>query len=141
MWVLALLLAQEPAVDRYLLWRSDLAVPQGPNVVIAVAPVFPRELTTGPEGETVVVEVEVGEDGLVKRAEVLEAKDVSARDSATRAIAGWRFLPPGGQASSTRARVVFRYRTMPVGTPADSLTTIFRGRYEIEVRSLGRNRR
>jgi TonB family protein len=97
---------------------------------------FPPDLTTGPQGEVIVLDVEVRPDGLVTRAVLVEGNETTARDSAMKAIRSWRFQPSGGEPSSRTVRVVFVYRTMPAGTPPEGLTTIFRGKYEIEVRRL-----
>ncbi len=136
MWVLALLLTQAPAVDRYTLWGSAAALPSGPPAIVAIAPMFPTDLTTGPQGEAIILDVEVRPDGLVTRALLVDGNEAAARDSAMKAIRSWRFQPSGGEQSSRTVRVVFVYRTMPAGTPPEGLTTIFRGKYEIEVRRL-----
>jgi TonB family protein len=138
MWLFALLLAQATQateVDRYTLWTREPALSPGPPAIVAVAPVFPTDLTTGPEGEAILLDVEIRPDGRVTRAQLVDGNETAARDSAMKAIRGWRFQA-GGERSLRTVRVVFVYRTMPAGTPPEGLTTIFRGKYEIEVRRL-----
>ena len=64
MWILALLLAQVPQGDPYGLYVSASSLPPGPMAVVAVAPAFPEDLVTGPQGEAVFLEVQVGDEGL-----------------------------------------------------------------------------
>jgi hypothetical protein len=126
-WILALLLAQTPDINRYLLWSSAAAQP-----FVAVAPAFPRGLVTGPGGLTVTLEVDVGPDGLVKRARIVEGRNTEAAIAAFVAIYRWRFH--SGASSDRPVRVTMVFRTMPADTPVEELTTAFRGAYEVEVR-------
>ena len=127
MWMLALLLAQVPDINRYLLWNSVAAQP-----FAAVAPALPPGLLTAPGALTVMLEVDVGPDGLVKRTRILEGRDSEAARAAFEAILRWRFK--GGTSSDRTVRVTMVFRTMPADTPTEELTTVFRGAYEVEVR-------
>lgn len=131
----ALLMMQAAGPDRYLLWKSERNVPTGPYPVAVVAPVFPEGLTTGAKGETVALDVEVDAAGRVSRSVVVGlAENQVAAQSALRALVQWRF--EHGTQASRPIRVVITYRTMPVGTAPDQLTTIFRDKYEVEVRKV-----
>ena len=76
------------------------------------------------------MEVQVGGQGLIERATTGECKVPRACSSALRAVTSWRF-EPGSRAT---VRLVFVYRSMPLGTSLEGLATIFRTKDEIEVR-------
>lgn len=130
MWILLLFLADKPDINRYLLWRSVVAEPH------AEVPIFPKGLKTGPDGTTVIVEVEIDSDGLPRRAQIVRGAELTTQMLALRAIVGWRFERPSKGSALQIVRVVFVFRTMPVGTAAEELAPIHRDKYEVEVRAL-----
>lgn len=128
MWAMTLLVLLAQAPDPYVLTRGNPTTASGPQVLRAVAPVFPDDLRTTSEGAAIDVEVATDADGLVTRALVVAGSATTAQQAAVRAVRHWQFRGAG------TARLVFVFRSMPAGASPESLATVFRGPYEIEVR-------
>jgi hypothetical protein len=139
MGLLLMLLLQAIPPERFLLTRADPA-PSGPGALQAVAPSFPEELRESSKPITVVLEVEVDGQGRVVRARAAEGGNQAAVDAVFRAVYQWHFTSRDVGATKQPVKLAFIFRTMPVGTSPDELTTIFRDKYEVEVRALRRPR-
>jgi hypothetical protein len=135
MWLLVLLLSQVIPPERYVLVKGD-PLPPGPFPVHVVAPAFPDELASTIKVITVVIEAEIGSDGLVHKAAVSAGKSLKAQEAALRVTPQWRFQWAKAESAGRPVKLVFVFRTMPLGTPPDEITTIFRDKYEVEVRRL-----
>jgi hypothetical protein len=106
----------------------------------AVAPSFPETLRDSTTPVTVVLEVEVDDQGRVVRARAVEDANAGAVQAGLRAVYQWQFGSRDVGATKKPIKLVFVFRTMPVGTPPDELTTIFRDKYEVEVRAVRKPR-
>jgi TonB family protein len=137
--VAALLLAQmaraEPTPDplRYLL--IDTRRTGHASMPTRVLPKFPAELRATEQVTTVLVDVVVDPQGRVTRAGVDDSMaHVTARLSALRAAADWRFPPAIGE-SSRELQLSFTYRTLPATTSLKDLNPDYPGPYRVEVRA------
>jgi hypothetical protein len=139
MELLLVLLLQAIPPERFLLTRAN-PTPAGPRTQQAVAPLFPEALRDSTTPVAVVLEVEVDDQGRVVRARAVEEGNAAALEAAFGAVYQWQFGSRDVGGAKQPIKLVFVFRTMPVGTPADELTTIFRDKYEVEVRAVRRPR-
>ena len=104
-----------------------------PDVLQAVAPIYPVVAASARVSATVTVEVQIDAEGKVTSSRVIEGHkllDKAAENAARR----WAFA--AGKVDMARtARLTFTFTLMPEDTRADELSPVFIMPYRIEVRS------
>ena len=123
-----------PDPTPYLLIKQELT-PRGPFPVWAVAPIFPTELLPKVQVTTVIVDVLVDRQGLVRRATVVEG-DTKAHKAAIKAAQQWVFEPLVAGLPERPVTLSFTFRTLPAWAPPEELVTVFGRKYGVEVRAL-----
>jgi TonB family protein len=119
----------------YLLLKKD-SLPRGPIAGNAVAPTFPVELRAITQVTTIPIDVAIDRQGRVRRAKVVGIGNQEAQRAAMRAAIQWLFEPTVEGQSERTVRLSFTFRTVPAWAPPDELTTVFRNKYDVEVRAV-----
>jgi hypothetical protein len=105
-----------------------------PEVIHAVAPVYPDMIGEYREIETVIVRVEVDQFGKVTSAKYRVGSPLF-HSQAEAAARRWLFASTDNP-KVRKVVLVFLFHTMPKGTPKEELTPVFHPPYKIEVRHL-----
>ena len=111
---------------------AQQAGPYGPQVLVAVAPVYPVLAAQTATQGGVRVQVILGADGHVEEAAVVQGHAL-LRDTATTCARKWSF-EVGEQ--GRLVKLVFDFRIMPKGTPEPELAARFSPPYGVEVRRI-----
>ena len=107
---------------------------QQPEVVSAVAPIFPPVAVGSRTSGVVRIEVIVGANGTVSAAQIIDGPELLQRVVAvTNTARRWRFAP-ASDTKQHRVALTFGFRLMPRETPPVDLTPVFMPPYHVEVR-------
>jgi TonB family protein len=106
-----------------------------PEVVIAVAPIFPPAAVASNTSGRVVVEVQVDAEGNVSLAKIVDGDALFRQGKIYESTARrWRFAAAKDGSGLRTARLTFVFRIMPNDTPPIELTSVFMPPYQVEVR-------
>jgi TonB family protein len=106
-----------------------------PEVVMAVAPIFPPVAVASNTSGRVVIEVQVDAKGTVSMAKIVDGDALFRQGKIYEATARrWRFAAAKDGAGLRTARLTFVFKIMPNNTPSAELTSVFMPPYQVEVR-------
>jgi TonB family protein len=106
-----------------------------PEVMMAVAPIFPPAAVASNTSGKVVIEVQVDATGAVSMAKIVDGDALFRAGKIYETTARrWRFAVAKDGASLRTARITFVFKIMPKDTPPDDLTSVFIPPYQVEVR-------
>jgi TonB family protein len=106
----------------------------GPEVIKAVAPVYPLIAIAADVSGSVTVEVQLDADGKVTSARAVEGPKL-LRPAAEHSAQRWVFSRVTGKSKPRVARLIFSFKLMPKNVSSDELVPIFMPPYEVEVKS------
>jgi TonB family protein len=111
---------------------SAQTVPDGPEVVAAVAPIFPPVAASAQATGDVLVDVQIGAAGTVSSAHAVAGHpllkhicEVTARR--------WRFVPARGDKTERTARLTFTFHVLDKKAAELDMTPVFLPPYKIEI--------
>jgi TonB family protein len=106
-----------------------------PEVVMAVAPIFPPVAVASNTSGRVVVEVQINAEGNVSMAKIVDGDTLFRQGKIYESTARrWRFAAAKAGSDLRTARLTFVFRIMPNDTPPAELTSVFMPPYQVEVR-------
>jgi hypothetical protein len=106
----------------------------GPEVIEAVAPVYPLIAIAADVSGTVTIEVRLDADGKVTLARAVAGPKL-LRPAAELSARRWVFSRVTEKKKSRLARLVFNFKLMPKDVSPDELVPIFMPPYQVEVKS------
>lgn len=107
-----------------------------PEVLSAVAPVYPPLLVAADFSGRIAVEVTINAKGEVTLTRIIEGHPAVRQmtDLFDQTLRKWLFSATTDERETRKATIVFVFTIVPERTPEADLTTIFRPPYEIEIR-------
>jgi hypothetical protein len=114
---------------------QETAIIEHPQVISAVAPVFPDRFGDYKEYEIIVVKLDIDKTGKVLSA-IAVSGNPALRPYAERAARGWLFSPAIGNVENRSRAITFSFRTMPDRTSPEELTPVFFPPDTFEVRHI-----
>lgn len=116
-------------------FQSTRTHTEQPELILAVAPIFPPVAVASNTSGRVVIEVKVDAEGTVSTAQIIDGDTLFRQGKIFEETARrWRFAAAKDRAGLRTAHLTFVFRIMSKNTPSAELTSVFMPPYQVEVR-------